>query len=61
MLLENRKPQAVNSILFPCGARVGAGRGHKGVQIKLLPTGETHSLLPADSLDKDSRVPGHLN
>lgn len=50
-----QKPQAVNSILFPCGARVGAGWGHKGVQIKLLPTGETHSLLPADSLDKDSQ------
>lgn len=30
LLLENRKPQAVNLILFPSGARMGAGRGQRG-------------------------------
>lgn len=44
LLLENRKPQAVNLILFPAGTREGARRGHRGG----FESGNRHSPLERD-------------
>lgn len=61
LLLENRKPQVVNLILFPFGPRVGA-EGAGGLnQDTVTPHWRQMFPVAADSLNKDSRVSGHFN